>query len=108
MNILKEAAMEANKVWKSAGKPRHGTIFHNGQSSREKYGKRLKEKQTCGTEVYTHDLHEAPLQKKTTAFWQCWRSKFEFLNNCSHVEGCVDPDIVANKFAINFQKTISS
>ena len=23
------------------------------------------------TEVYTNDLHEALLQKKTTAFWQC-------------------------------------
>jgi len=44
---------------------------------------------------------------KTTAFWQCWRSRFEFVNNCSHVEGCVDPDIVANKFEMNFQKTIS-
>jgi len=77
MNILKEASMEANKARKSAGKPRHGTIFHNRQSSRAKYRKRLKEKQIYSTEVYTNDLHEALLQKKTTAFWQCWRSKFE-------------------------------
>lgn len=107
MNILKEASMEANKAWKSAGKPRHGTIFHNRQSSRAKYRKRLREKQIYSTEVYTNDLHEALLEKKTTAFWQCWRSKFESVNKCSHVEGCADPDIVVNKFAMNFQKTIS-
>ena len=111
MNILKEASMEANKAWKSAGKPRHGTIFHNRQSSRAIYRKRLREKQIYSTEVYTNDLHEALLQKKTTAFWQCWRSKFESVNkwcsHVSHVKGCVDPDIVVNKFAMNFQKTIS-
>ena len=39
------------------------------------------------------------------AFWQCWRSKFESVNKCSHVEGCADPDIIVNKFAMNFQKT---
>ena len=60
--------MEANNAWKSSGKPRHGTIFHNRQSSRAKYRKRLKEKQIYSTEVYTNDLHEALLQKKTTAF----------------------------------------
>ena len=30
--------------------------------------------------------------------------KFESVNKCSHVEGCVDPDIVANKFAMNFRR----
>ena len=66
MNILNEAAMEANKAWKSADKPRHGTIFHNRQSSLAKYRKRLNKKQTYRTEVYKNDLHEALLQKKTT------------------------------------------
>jgi len=59
MNILKEASVEANKAWKSAGKPRHGTIFHNRQSPRAKYRKLLKEKQIYSTEIYTNDLHEA-------------------------------------------------
>jgi len=70
-NILKEASVEANKAWKSAGKPRYGTVFHNRQSSQAKCRKRLKQKQTYSTEVYTNDLHEALLRKKTTAFWQC-------------------------------------
>ena len=105
MNILKEASVEANKAWKSAGKPRHGTIFHIylGQNIANSLRRSkfivLKFTQTTFTKPY--------IAKENYRFWQCWRSTFEFVNNCSHVQGCMDPDIVANKFAMNFQKTIS-
>jgi len=59
----------------------------------------IREKQTATTESYSNDLHEALLKKNGTAFWRCWRSNFESKSKCSQVEGCIDPDVIADKFA---------
>jgi Reverse transcriptase (RNA-dependent DNA polymerase) len=58
--------------------------------------------------VYTNELHEALLKKNNTAFWKCWRSKFETKKKCSLVDGCADADTIANKFANHFQNSFSS
>jgi len=54
---------------------------------------------------YTNDLHDALLKKDGRTFWNCWRSKFEPSAPCSQVEGCVDDDIIANKFSQHFSKS---
>ena len=59
------------------------------------------------TETYTNDLHDALLRKNGTAFWKCWRFKFESKSKCSQVEGCIDPDVIADKFAVHFRASIS-
>jgi len=60
LNILKVAAIESNKIWKSVGKPKQGPIFAlQRQSSRALYRKRIREKRTMETETYTNDLHDA-------------------------------------------------
>ena len=107
LKILKDAAAESNKIWKSVGKPRQGPIFLKRQSSRALYRKRIREKQTATTESYSNDLHEALLKKNGTAFWRCWRSNFGSKSKCSQVEGCIDPDVIADKFADHFKASIS-
>ena len=47
------------------------------------------------------------MQKNNTAFWQCWRSKFECSNKCSQVDGSVDPVAITDKFAAHFRATIT-
>jgi len=42
-----------------------------------------------------------------TAFWRCWRSKFECSNKCGQIDGSVDPVVITNKFAVHFRTTIS-
>ena len=72
---MKDAAIDSNKIWKDAGKPRHGPIFLTRQSCKSQYRKR-REKEKAESKTYTNDLHDALMLKNNTAFWQCWRSKF--------------------------------
>jgi len=44
LHVLKDAAIESNKIWINAGKPKRGPIFHRRQSCRSQYRKRLREK----------------------------------------------------------------
>jgi len=65
--LLKAASVDANKLWKAAGKPRHGSVYNARQSSR-KYRARLRDKQTMETQSYTNDLHDALSLKKWSHF----------------------------------------
>jgi len=107
LSLLKEASVESNRIWKAAGKPRQGPIFSRRQACRLQYRKRLRENQKMDTEAYTNDLHEALMTKNNTDFWKCWKSKFEVKNKCSQVEGCVDPSVIADKFANHYNGTFS-
>jgi len=109
MKLLKEESVNSDKIWKAAGKPRHGPIFDRRQSSRLQYRRRLREGENVHLTAYTNDLHDCLLQKDGTQFWKCWQSKFEIKSNkCQQVDGCVDNDIIADKFAHQFAKAYSS
>jgi len=58
-------------------------------------------------ESYSNNLHDALLTKQSNAFWQCWRSKLECKSKCSQVDGCVDNDVIVNKFASHFKIAFS-
>ena len=107
MNVLKEAAINSNKIWKAAGKPRQGPIFNKRQLCKAQYRKGLREKQKLNTSRYTNDLHEALISKNGPTFWKCWRSKFDTRPNCTQVDGFVDPYTVANNFARYFSDIYS-
>ena len=109
LSTFKEAAVDSNTLWKAAGKPRQGPIFDKRQSSRLAYRRRIREGQKSATELYTNDLHEALLQKNHTAFWRCWRSKIDNQSRrkCHEIEGSVDNDIIAKKFAEHFSSSFS-
>jgi len=100
LSILKQASVEANKLWKSAGKPHSGLIFNKRQSSRLKYRKCIRDKQNSASSCYSNDLYEALLKKNGTTFWKCWRTKFDTGNSkCTEVEHCVDTEAIAVKFS---------
>ena len=101
LTTLKQNAIDTNRVWKAAGKPRYGTIFDNRQSCRLIYRKRLREEENSETYSYTNAL----LTKNDVEFWKCWRSKFGTSNKCTEVEGCVDSAIIVNKFADYFSSS---
>ena len=68
LRLLKAASVDANKLWKAAGKPRHGSVYNARQSSRKRYRARLRDKQAMETQSYTNDLHDALLLKKVPLF----------------------------------------
>jgi len=107
LNSLKEASINSDRLWKTAGKPRSGPLYQQRQSSRLQYRKRLREEQKSESMVYTNDLHEALLDKKGNEFWKCWRSKFEHYSGCKEVDGSTDSNTIVNKFAHYFSTTYS-
>ena len=104
MTALKEAAVDSNKIWKAAGKPRQGPIFSKRQLCRAHYRKGLRDRQKLNTETYTNDLHQALLHKDGPNFWKCWKSKFETRRKCDEVSGCTDGESVVIKFANYFSE----
>jgi len=68
LQILKEASIDADKLWKSIGKPSRGPIFDRRQSTRLQYRKRLRYSQTASAEIYTSDLHEALMRNNGPTF----------------------------------------
>ena len=87
------------------GRPRVNPIFNKRQMCRAHYRKGLRDGQKRSTTSYTNDLHEALLAKDGPNFWKCWRSKFETRSNCTQVNGCVEPEVIANNFARYFSET---
>ena len=98
MDALKDASIESNRIWKAAGKPRHGTIFEKRQRCRLQYRKRIRDSEKMAISSYSNDLHEALLKKNGTLFWKCWNSKFNTNRKCEEVDGCTDPVVIADKF----------
>ena len=108
MTVLKQASVESDRAWKAVGRPRSGAIFNKRQQCRLLYRKRLKDCQMEPSVSYSNDLHDALLCKNSTSFWKCWRSKFETSNRCTEVEQCIDPDVIAAKFASHFCSTYTA
>ena len=104
LTALKQAAIESNKMWKAAGKPKQGPIFSKRQSCRAQYRKAIHERQKSSKLTYTNDLHEALLVKDGPTFWRCWRSKFEVKRQNDEVDGCIDDASIACNFADYFSK----
>jgi len=61
--MLKEASIHSNQLWKAAGKPRQGPIFHKRQTMRMQYRRHIREGQRMSDKMYTNELHEALLRK---------------------------------------------
>jgi len=85
LSALKDAAINSNKLWKAAVKPRQGPIFNRRQTCRAQYRKAISEGQKQNTIRYTNDLLEARLAKNGPTFWKCWRSKFVVKKNVLRV-----------------------
>jgi len=108
LDLLKEAAMNANNIWKAVGKPKQGQVFVNRQQTRLQYRRKIREGQKLQTNTYTNELHDALIKKNSTTFWNCWKSKFgSDRNKCEQVDGSVDAVTVANNFARHFSSTFT-
>ena len=77
--------------------------FERRQACRKQYRALIRQ---CGKDAelsYTNDLHEALMQNKGTTFWKIWKSKFENKKKCNEVEGLVNNQDIAEKFAEFFK-----
>ena len=107
LKIAKAASVESNNVWKAVGKPRQGPIYDKRNKCRLAYRQLIREEEKREKLTYTNDLHDALLRKDAKRFWNSWRSKFEPSSSCSQVEGCVDENMITDKFAQHFCRSYS-
>ena len=107
LSLHKQASVDSDRLWKATGKPRSGPIFAHRQSCRSKYRHRLRQMQNMSANVYSNSLHDALLMKDGVSFWRCWRSKFDNKSKCTQVDGCVDPNVIADKFSSFFRNTFT-
>ena len=103
LDILKQASIISNRVWKAAGKPRSGPIFEERKSCRREYRARRRQSERESELVYTNELHEALMGKNGPVFWKIWKSKFESQQKSTEVDGETNEIIVADKFADFFK-----
>ena len=106
LSELKERAIVSCRVWKEAGKPRHGDVHAKYKHDKMLYKKHIREQQRQETECITNDLHDALMRKSGREFWSVWKSKFDSnTNKITHVNGTSDCNIIASTFAKHFKAT---
>ena len=104
MDLLKASSIDTNTIWRAAAKPRHGPIFEKRPSARLLYRKKIRENQNLTKTHYSNNFHDALLKKDGRKFWNCWNSKLASHFKNDKVDGCVDAEIIVEKFADNFSK----
>lgn len=108
LDCLKEEAVKSHSIWKAAGKPRSGFCFDKYRSDKLAYKLAIREHQQQEKSAYSNDLHEALINKQGQNFWNCWRSKFETnRQRPRQIDGLVDDNEIAEKFAQHFKETCS-
>ena len=109
LDCLKDRAIESDKLWKAAGRPRSGPIYSTRNADKRAYRLAIRNNRRDSEQEFTNDLHDALLRKNGTEFWKSWNSKFNTKSNCPpQVDSSVDPQQIAAKFAQYFAKTCSN
>jgi exonuclease III len=104
LDLLKEESIKSHKLWKIAGKPRGGPYFDKYKSDKLAYKLRIRNSQQKETSCYTNDLNDALLQKQGSAFWNCWRSKFNSKESRPlQVDNISNESDIADLFARHFE-----
>ena len=109
LDCLKEDSISSHRLWLAAGKPRCGPIACKARAAKLLYKKRIRDCQKQETLSYTNDLHEALMSKNGSAFWNCWRGKFERKQSkIMHIDGMTDDNAIAEKFRQHFSTCCSN
>jgi len=68
LDCLKTQAIESNKLWQNAGRPRSGPIYCKRNSDKRAYRLAIRRAQADINERYSNDLHELLLHKERSEF----------------------------------------
>ena len=109
LDCLKDQSIQSDRLWKSAGRPRSGSLFEQRSKDKRVYRMEIRKRQSESLDSYTNELHEALLRKQGQDFWKCWKAKFENKSSlCRQVDGLVEPQLIAENFAKFFSKSCSN
>lgn len=105
-DILKQESVTSHRLWVENGKPRCGPIYEVRTRAKLKYKTYLRQNMDNEKTEVSNSLHDALIQKNSTAFWKIWNKKFGKQKlNTNIINGCLKEDDIANSFANYFLKT---
>jgi len=108
LDSLKDSAIESDKLWKAAGRPRSGLLYTRRSADKRAYRSAIRANQRDSDLSFTNDLHDALISKHGTEFWKCWNSKFSNKpTRCLQIDGSINSKEIADNFARHFEKSCS-
>ena len=106
LDCLKDNAIESDKLWKAAGRPRSGPLYSRRSTDKRAYRAAIRKNKRDSDTLFTNDLHDALLSKQGDAFWKCWNSKVANKSpKCLQIDGSINAKEIADNFARHFEKS---
>ena len=108
LSELKQASIAAHNLWKACSCPRTGDIFIQMRQAKIAYKNAIKAHQMNDDSQFSNDLHELLQGKDMIGFWKTWNAKIVKRKNSAVIDGETNGDLIAQKFATNFQGICNS
>jgi len=91
LDVLKQASIDAHKLWILCGKPHQGIVNKMRLESKYKYKPAIKQAIQQGNMEFDDELSNLWLNKDMTKFWNKWNSRFsERSTTPDHINDCYD------------------
>lgn len=78
-------------------------MYEAKRISHYNYKLAVKRKKESHQDEFTNELHECLLNKDMVSFWKSWHSKFGGKKPAKVIEGLINPQDIAGKFADMFE-----
>jgi len=100
---LKQASIDAHRLWKLCDKPRHGIVNKLRLESKYRYKLKIKELEYLSDHDFDDELSNLYVRKDTNAFWRKWNSRFSKRAAVPvNIDGVSNDVDIANAFCESF------
>ena len=69
LDCLKDSAIDSDKLWKAAGRPRSGSLYDRRFADKRAYRAAIRKNQRESEDVFSNDLHDALCHPHTFTVW---------------------------------------
>jgi len=99
LDTLKSKSIASHTAWVQDGKPKSGSFYLEMITCKFEYKSMIKTKEQTSKNQFSDELNDALLNKNTTTFWKCWKSKFNNKTKSQMINGENEPDRICNQFS---------
>ena len=103
LDDLKSDSIFAFSVWKSAGRPRSGSVYELKKNAKYRYKLAIRDAANQFEDKFNDELLDSYMNKDFKNFWHCWKKKTcNKSPRVSSVDGHTGDVNIANRFADHF------
>ena len=99
LNLRKNDSIVTFNAWKSAGKPRSGSLFNNMNRAKMLYKQEIRFCKQSDKLTMSDDLADCLMNKNYNSFWKTFNSKVNDYSVASSIDGHCSATDIANNFA---------